>query len=60
LNKKEISAFNRPQEISIMGNKNSNFAAGLDFCGTIGDFPDFDPEADAKKLYKAFHSNFCQ
>ena len=39
-----------------MGNKHSNFAAGLDFCGTIGEFPDFDAEEDAKKLHKAFHS----
>lgn len=39
-----------------MGNSGSNFAEGLSFCGTIGDYPDFDAESDAKKLYKAFHS----
>lgn len=43
-----------------MGNSGSNFADGLSFCGTIGDYPDFDAESDAKKLYKAFHSKSGQ
>ena len=43
-----------------MGNSGSNFAEGLSFCGTIGDYPDFDAESDAKKLYKAFHSKSDQ
>lgn len=38
-----------------MGNKSSSFAAGLSFIGTIGEYPDFDAEDDAKKLHKAFH-----
>jgi hypothetical protein len=41
-----------------MGNKSSSFAAGLSFIGTIGEYPDFDAEDDAKKLHKAFHSMY--
>jgi len=38
-----------------MGNSSSNFACGLTFKGTIGEFPDFDAEEEAKAIHKAFH-----